>query len=158
LPTTNSRVEFELTALHGIVYPTLVPIDITSLGISPLEKPALPASQTVNSGTSVQRLPSTPIVLSSDRFRPLCDSRLEEIDISYWTKVPISNDSAAAMISLFLETDQTIVGFIDADLFVESLVERKPQFCSTFLVSAVLYVACVSEPDPRSKHFFFGTG
>ncbi|KAG7421801.1 hypothetical protein Forpe1208_v000184 [Fusarium oxysporum f. sp. rapae] len=46
------------------------------------------------------------------------------------------------MISLFLETDQTIVGFIDADLFVESLVERKPQFCSTFLVSTILYVAC----------------
>jgi hypothetical protein len=57
------------------------------------------------------------------------------------------------MISLFLETDQTIVGFIDADLFVESLVERKPQFCSMFLVSTILYVACVSEPDPRIKHF-----
>nr|RBQ87323.1 hypothetical protein FVER53263_00157 [Fusarium verticillioides] len=46
------------------------------------------------------------------------------------------------MISLFLETDQTIVGFFDADLFVESLVERNPHFCSTFLVSAILYVAC----------------
>ncbi|RYC81304.1 hypothetical protein BFJ63_vAg15801 [Fusarium oxysporum f. sp. narcissi] len=140
LPTTNSRVEFELTALHGIVYPTLVPIDITSLGISPLEKPALPAAQTE---TLVQQIsPASPIVLSSDRFRPLCDSQLEEIDISYWTKVPISNETAAAMISLFLETDQTILGFIDADLFVESLVERKPQFCSTFLVSTILYVAC----------------
>ncbi|KAF5542980.1 conidial development fluffy [Fusarium mexicanum] len=140
LPTTSSRVEFELTALHGIVYPTLVPIDITALGISPLEMPALPAAQTE---TSVHKISSaSPVVLSSDRFRPLCDSRLEEIDISYWTKVPISNETAAAMISLFLETDQTIVGFIDADLFVESLVERKPQFCSTFLVSAILYVAC----------------
>ncbi|KAF5966582.1 conidial development protein fluffy [Fusarium bulbicola] len=140
LPTTSSRVEFELTALHGIVYPTLVPIDITALGTSPLEMPALPAAQTE---TSVHKIsPASPVVLSSDRFRPLCDSRLEEIDISYWTKVPISNETAAAMISLFLETDQTIVGFIDADLFVESLVERKLQFCSTFLVSAILYVAC----------------
>ncbi|KAG5745902.1 hypothetical protein H9Q70_011405 [Fusarium xylarioides] len=139
LPTTNSRVEFELTALHGIVYPTLVPIDITSLGISPLEKPALPAAQT----ETLQKIsPASPVVLSSDRARSLCDSRLEEIDISYWTKVPISNETAAAMISLFLETDQTIVGFVDADLFVESLVERNPRFCSTFLVSAILYVAC----------------
>lgn len=142
LPTTNSRVEFELTALHGIVYPTLVPIDITSLGVSPLEKPALPAAQTE---TLVHKIsPASPVVLSSDRVRSLCDSRLEDIDISYWTKVPISNETAAGMISLFLETDQTIVGFVDADSFVESLVERKPQFCSTFLVSAILYVACVS--------------
>ncbi|KAF5590376.1 conidial development fluffy [Fusarium pseudoanthophilum] len=140
LPTTNSRLEFELTALHGIVYPTLAPIDITSLGISPLDKPALPAAQTE---TLVRKIsPASPVVLSSDRSRQLCDSRLEEIDISYWTKVPISNETAAAMISLFLETDQTIVGFVDADLFVESLVERTPHFCSTFLVSAMLYVAC----------------
>ncbi|KAF5628904.1 conidial development fluffy [Fusarium sp. NRRL 52700] len=140
LPTTNSRIEFELTALHGIVYPTLVPIDISALGISPLEKPALPAAQTEISMSKISS--ANPVVLSSIRFRPLCDSRLEEIDISYWTKVPISNETAAAMISLFLETDQTIVGFVDADLFVESLVDRKPQFCSTFLVSAILYVAC----------------
>ncbi|EWG35978.1 hypothetical protein FVEG_00157 [Fusarium verticillioides 7600] len=140
LPTTNSRLEFELTALHGIVYPTLVPIDITSLEISPLEKPALPAARTES---LVQKIsPASPVVLSSDRRRQLCDSRLEELDISYWTKVPISNETAATMISLFLETDQTIVGFFDADLFVESLVERNPHFCSTFLVSAILYVAC----------------
>ncbi|SCV35422.1 uncharacterized protein FFFS_04730 [Fusarium fujikuroi] len=143
LPTTNSRIEFELTALHGIVYPTLEPIDIASLPISPLEKPTPLLSQTVDSGTLVQRIPpASPIELVSARVRPLCDSRLEEIEISYWTKVPISNESAAAMISRFLETDQTIFGFVDANLFVKGLVERKPQFCSAFLVCSMLYLVC----------------
>ncbi|CAG7561152.1 unnamed protein product [Fusarium equiseti] len=138
LPTTSSRIEFELTALHGIVYPTLLPIDITRLSISPLEKPASPS----NHGSLVRKSSNTPIVLSEAGSRPYCDSRLEDLDISYWTKVPISDVSAATLISLYLETDQTIIAFIDADLFLDSLVDRRPKFCSSFLVTAMLYVAC----------------
>lgn len=147
LPTTSSRIEFELTARHGIVYPTLLPIDIASLNISPLDKPASPpSSHSSESGSLVSRkTSSTPIELSSAGLKPYCDSRLKDLDISYWSKVPISDESAATLISLYLETDQTIVGFIDADLFVQSLVDRVPKFCSTFLVTAMLYVACVSD-------------
>jgi hypothetical protein len=147
LPTTNSRIEFELTALHGIVYPTLLPVDITTLDISPLGKPeSPPSSQSSDSGSLVSRKSSsTTIVLSSAGSKPYCDSRLKDLDISYWTKVPITDESAATLISLYLETDQTIVSFIDANLFVESLVNRVPKFCSTFLVTAMLYVACVSQ-------------
>ena len=141
LPTTSSRIEFELTALHGIVYPMLLPIDITRLNISPLEKPASPA---FDSGSLVRKHSNTPIVLSEAGTRPYCDSRLKDLDISYWTKVPISDASAATLISLYLESDQTILAFIDADLFVGSLVDRTPRFCSSFLVTAMLYVACVS--------------
>lgn len=140
LPTTSSRIEFELTALHGIVYPTLLPIDITKLNISPLEKPASPS----NHGSLVRKSSNTPVVLAEAGSRLYCDSRLEDLDISYWTKVPISDVSAATLISLYLETDQTIVAFIDADLFLDSLVDRRPKFCSSFLVTAMLYVACVS--------------
>ena len=144
LPKTSSRIEFELTALHGIVYPTLLPIDITRLSISPLEKPASPLIS--NSGSLVRKPSNTPIVLAEAGSKPYCDSRLKDLDISYWTKVPISDLSAAALISLYLETDQTIVAFIDADLFVDNLVNRMPRFCSSFLVTAMLYVACVSHP------------
>ncbi|KAF4965674.1 hypothetical protein FSARC_6569 [Fusarium sarcochroum] len=144
LPTTHSGLEFELTALHHIVYPTLVPIDIASLDFSPLRKPAAPSSTlSLNPATLLpHKLPTSPVVLLSAGFRPYCDPRLEHLTISYWTKVPICNESAAALISLFLETDQAIVGFIEADLFLEDLVNRRPRFCSAFLVSAILYVGC----------------
>ncbi|VTT73838.1 unnamed protein product [Fusarium fujikuroi] len=126
LPTINLRIKFELIALHSIVYLTLEPIDIASLPISPLEKPMPLLSQMVDSGTLVQRIPpASPIELVSAR-----------------TKVPISNKSAAAIISRFLETDQTIFGFVDVNLFVKGLVERKPQFCSAFLVCSMLYLVC----------------
>ncbi|KAK1969089.1 hypothetical protein LY78DRAFT_726793 [Colletotrichum sublineola] len=70
-----------------------------------------------------------------------CDSRLERLQIRYWTKVPISNELAARLISFYLETDHAVMGFFDADLFLDDLLACRQNFCSAFLVAAVLCIA-----------------
>ena len=73
----------------------------------------------------------------------LCDIRLQDLRIAYWTTVPISNDKAAAIISLYLENQHPVLGTFDADLFVQDMVGQQLRFCSPFLVNAVLYYGCV---------------
>jgi hypothetical protein len=71
------------------------------------------------------------------------DDRLQRLDIEYWTCVPISNEFAASVISLYLEVDHPIFGLFDSDLFLQDLIDHRLRFASPFLVSALLYFACV---------------
>lgn len=73
-----------------------------------------------------------------------CDARLARVDIRFWTKVPIENGLAAKAISFDLETEHAINGFFDAELFLNDLVDRRLEYCSTFFVSSLLCLACVS--------------
>ena len=72
-----------------------------------------------------------------------CDPRLNRLDVEFWTKVAISNEFAASAISHFLETEHAIFGFFDADMFLSDLVDRRLTYCSPFLVSSLLCLACV---------------
>lgn len=74
----------------------------------------------------------------------LCDVRLNRLNIGFWTNAPISNEFAAGAISTYLETDHALLGFFDADLFLSDLIEQRFSHCSPFLVSSLLYLACVS--------------
>lgn len=76
-------------------------------------------------------------------LKPLCDDRLHQLDIGFWTKVEISNELAAQAISLYLETDHPLLGHFDPDLFLTDLICKKYQFCSSVLVNALLYWASV---------------
>lgn len=73
-----------------------------------------------------------------------CDARLATLNMSMWTTVPIPNDLAAAAISLYLQTDHPLLGFFDADIFLEDLVEGRSRYCSPLLVSSLLFWALVS--------------
>lgn len=73
-----------------------------------------------------------------------CDARLAMLDMSVWTTVPIPNDLAAAAISLYLQTDHPLLGFFDADVFLDDLLEGRSRYCSTLLVSSLLFWALVS--------------
>lgn len=73
----------------------------------------------------------------------LCDPRLQRLDISHWTKVPIATDYAAAVISHYLQTDHPAVALFDAGLFVGDLVGKRTSYCSRFLVNALLAYAMV---------------
>jgi len=73
-----------------------------------------------------------------------CDPRLAMLDMSVWTTVPIPNDLAAAVISLYLKIDHPLLGFFDADVFLEDLLEGRSRHCSTLLVSSLLFWALVS--------------
>lgn len=74
---------------------------------------------------------------------PLCDSRLKKLNIRYWTDVPITNDIAARCISLYLETDHPLLNHFEPDLFVSDLTSERNHNCSSLLVNALLYWACV---------------
>lgn len=78
-----------------------------------------------------------------------CDCRLQQLDIGFWTSILIPNDLAARVISLYLETDHPLLGTFEPDLFVSDLVNCRFDFCSRFLVNAVLYWGCVSRPLSR---------
>ena len=84
----------------------------------------------------------------------LCDHRLKDLTIKFWTNVGIDNDVAARCISLYLQTDHPLLGHFDPDLFVSHLVSKQSEYCSSLLVNALLYWACVSLPNPRAPFLF----
>lgn len=146
-----------------MVYPKVLPLNISSLmGLLQRrnnDRMRSALSNAANSLPSVfqshsDRLQLTKPGHSSDSSQVLvprpflsgqyCDSRLEKLRISYWTKVPVSNKLAATLISYDIETDRKTMSFFGADVFLEDLVECRQRFCSAFLVNAVLRLACVS--------------
>lgn len=168
-PSTQSEVEFELMAQYQTAYPKLPVVDLESgdgVFNSPGRKsractPKTQSNQgkesfvldgshsdepvSRNHGEAFHQL-SSPIGPS---IPPLyCDSILRQLDISYWIKVPVSNEVAARLISYYLTTDHSIFGIFDSDLFLEDLVGHGLQFCSAFLVCSILYLSSVSN-DPR---------
>nr|XP_036575264.1 Nitrogen assimilation transcription factor nit-4-like protein 1 [Colletotrichum truncatum]KAF6781808.1 Nitrogen assimilation transcription factor nit-4-like protein 1 [Colletotrichum truncatum] len=72
----------------------------------------------------------------------LCDPRLQQLDVSFWTNVPIANDYAARVISLYLTTDHPLLGIFDPELFVMDLVHKQATHCSHLLANSVLYWGC----------------
>jgi len=170
VPPTHSALEFELTARHPIVYPKMEPLNLAFLDAfvnsTVLEKGyRLPDSQTpphLNADADISLAPSTPIstpplsspslsaVSSTDsppsppqQINGFCDARLDRLQINFWTKVPITDDLAASAISFYLENDHPIMGVFDPDLFLTDLVEHRLTFCSPFLVTSILHLACV---------------
>ncbi|RNJ59919.1 hypothetical protein D7B24_000636 [Verticillium nonalfalfae] len=70
---------------------------------------------------------------------PICDERLHRLDMSFWTDIPLSNEFATNVISLYLRTDHPLLGMFDPDLFVSDLVGHRDVYCSRFLVHALMY-------------------
>jgi hypothetical protein len=80
-----------------------------------------------------------------------CDDRLHNLNISYWTDIAVTNDFAAQVISLYLQTDHPILGLFDPYLFIGDLITMKEQFCSRLLVHSLMYLACVSPEAPLNS-------
>lgn len=169
LPPTDYETEFELNVLHSSVYPTLMPLDLSSINIDSLfltrsrrSSGSIPSDsvQQIEGISSINPHVTTlpPLPLRGTRSRQIspvagpgpdrqyCDSRLSHLNIGYWTCVPISNEFAACVLSHYLETDHPMFGCVDADLFLSCLADRTLEHCSPFLVSALMSFACVSLP------------
>ncbi|KAJ4267146.1 hypothetical protein NW762_003245 [Fusarium torreyae] len=167
-PPTSSGLEFELTVRHGMAYPTLFPLDLPSLSADPRLRPVQRSSQgllidgsspsdTMSPSTSssydvpsttpnTQTLEPSNIKQEEDSTGPhreqYCDERLHQLKIGYWTGVTIDDEVAASAISLYLQGNHPIFGLFDPDLFIHDLVHHRHQFCSPFLVNALLAHAC----------------
>jgi hypothetical protein len=76
-----------------------------------------------------------------------CDSRLNHLNIAYWTTIPISNEFAACVLSNYFESYHPIFACFDPDLFLSDLVDHKLNYCSPFLLSALMSLACVTIPN-----------
>ena len=88
---------------------------------------------------------STTSTCSSSKHTDRCYiPQLGLLKIAFWTAVQVSDEFAAAVISLYLEANHPIIGLLDIDLFIQDLVGCKLDFCSPFLVSALLAFASVS--------------
>lgn len=172
-PTVGSDVLFELAVHHSTTYPALPPTDMTSLDCKKLLSKCsiLMSSQsnaaafmegqrmdpvedgTINPQLLVTEIPHPLRGVSATRPSTIlgfsqrdqhCDHRLDRLDVYFWTKVPIGNEFAANVISYYLETEHAVTGRFDADLFVGDLVNCRLEYCSAFLVSSLLSLACVS--------------
>lgn len=72
------------------------------------------------------------------------DPALDGLDMSRWTTVLISNDTAARAISLYLTTDHLLLCPFDRKLFITSLVSPDTtSYCKPALVNALMYWCCV---------------
>lgn len=160
---TDSRLEFELMARHRMAYPPSTLAEATPVKLSQASESILnqQARGQRSSAGSLSRYRNRPgqwpakhasRVLHGTRvpapIGPLqvnlyCDNRLKNLRMEYWTGVPITNEYAAAVISFYLQTDHSFVGLFDADLFLTDLTERRNAFCSPFLVTSLMYLACV---------------
>ncbi len=168
-PSTGSSLEHELAARHVLIYPKLEPLDadpLKNLVESTLFKARSWRVGQANSPVSVLTVNSAAPLPVDEKFivhgqdqisvtstmsilgpappPKYCDPRLSRLRIGFWTRVAISNDLAAALISFYLENDHPIMGMFDADLFLDDLVEHRLTYCSAMLVTAVLYLSCVS--------------
>jgi hypothetical protein len=69
--------------------------------------------------------------------------RLRGLRINSWTSVTISDELAAKVIALYFDTDHSLIGSFEPDLFVHALISHQGSQCSALLVNAVLYWGCV---------------
>ncbi|KAI0143121.1 hypothetical protein GGR57DRAFT_508186 [Xylariaceae sp. FL1272] len=141
---TASSLEFEITKGRGTAYPMLSPLVSSEWQLARdrlrLQGPSPP---TMAPASSVFTHDQTPPPTSTTPTIPYCDARLAQLDITFWTQVPIGNEAAAMIISSFLQTNHPVWGYIDADLSVIDLVDKKLRFCTPFLVNALLTYICV---------------
>ncbi|KAI1843691.1 hypothetical protein JX266_010137 [Neoarthrinium moseri] len=164
--SAQSPLELELMVRNPNSYPTLRPISEAALEESNLLRPVnlarydsheqssvsdfLPdlggGSLTDTSGadadSAVKLLRKSPMDGIPPQLTRYCDGRLADLRIEYWTRVPIPNNFAASILSLYLETDHPLLGLFDPDKFIGDLVNRRERFCSSFLVASVLYWGC----------------
>ena len=116
----------------------MIHLELTDLNHS-VNSPAYSRDRSRDSSQSV----TTPKQRRLDKtdIPALCDERLRDIDIAFWTDVTVTNQEAADIISLALQIEHPLVGAFDANLMISDLVAKRTRFCSPLLVSAIMYWA-----------------
>ncbi|KAF6829646.1 Activator of stress genes 3 [Colletotrichum plurivorum] len=175
-PTELSHMDFELSSKPS----QNLSFDTPSTGVSPMSRDSPSPLRPVESESSFSgRIWSTPrdssrsLSLShgsQSKFGsretgladvpPLCDERLQKLDILAWSNVPVPNEAAKGALSLYLETEHSITALFDADLFLDDLISGSTRFCSRLLVSSLCswafqaYTAFDSEATAWSHMFY----
>ncbi|KAK2019173.1 hypothetical protein LZ32DRAFT_624542 [Colletotrichum eremochloae] len=72
----------------------------------------------------------------------LFSNRLLSVEMSRWTKVPISNELSIKVLSLYFEVEHPLMPLFDVEFFLEGLLGNN-QFCSCLLINALFAWACL---------------
>ncbi|KAI0138516.1 hypothetical protein F4776DRAFT_654301 [Hypoxylon sp. NC0597] len=143
----QTMLELELMANNPKAYPSLCPINPSLLAKSNLIRSMrLPMevygidTQPVLDKTSAGRKFQLPV--SPGQEVSYCDERLHDLRVGFWTDVMITNDFAARVISLYITTDNPLLGLFSPHLFITDLVNQGDRFCSRFLFNALMYLGC----------------
>ena len=169
----SSSLDSELSALHSRIYPSFAPLEASKIDLSLLGVPFAGAIRPKKSRRDVHIeqysvVPSPKLNQVSDgypsdlewidsgvldpralstcsRYSPgYIDHRLDRLNIRMWINAPITNQFAAGAISLFMANEQPLVAFFDPDLFLDDLISGGETYCSSLLVSSLMFFACVS--------------
>lgn len=141
LPAVYSDGELELLVRHPKAYYALELPVVTHDTVSDL---FLGGESSQSYTSQLEQIQSTKKPSNHPKY---CDARLEELNIDFWTSVPIKNEDAASAISLYIETHHPVWCFFDASQFISDLVEcnlDKKSTCSPLMVSALMAFALVS--------------
>lgn len=77
----------------------------------------------------------------------LSDNPPHRVPARPWTSVTYDNDFVSHLISLYFSWEHQALSWIDRDVFLSAMKSgSESEFCSPFLVNALLAVACVSQP------------
>ncbi|KAI9158884.1 Acetyl-coenzyme A transferase nodX [Paramyrothecium foliicola] len=154
LAPAQSETEFELQMLHPAAFPPLDPLDAASLDAEHWFRPAnhpssrspvsalepSPPSSLQESGSTEQASAKT---ASSAEWQH-CDERLRLINMTYWSRISIDNELAANVLSHFFTAHFPVFACFDAHLFLDDLIQQEVNYCSAFLVSSIMAIACQS--------------
>lgn len=144
LPAVHSDCELELLVRHPNAY---CAVDLPVVAQDTVSTLFLDGKSSHEHICQLEAVKSTDKPSDHPRY---CDSRLEKLNIDFWTSVPLTNDQAASAISLYLETHHPVWSFFDASQFITDLVECKTDpesTCSPFMVSSLLAFAFVSRSN-----------
>ena len=166
-----SPFEFELMVNHPMAYPSFDLSDRLGLPSHPLSGlysiansdvgagiPAIPvdvAKTAQSSGVSLQDIEidqsegafSARTLNASMPLRTGCfDPLFATLSIRFWTMVPIQDFDAVNIISQFFERHLPFWSVLDPHLFLNSLVAKRLDFCSSFLVNSLLALSSVGLP------------
>jgi hypothetical protein len=142
LPTILSNCELELLVRHPNAYHTVDLAAYTRSMYDTIQSSPFHAAS-AKSG-NVLELDGNGIFGPLEDGAGYHDARLAQLDIRFWTHVPITNAQAAGAISLYLETQLPTWGLFDPALFVRDLVEGRFEYCSPFMLASLLGLALVS--------------
>jgi hypothetical protein len=156
----------ELQIRHPFAYPPVSPIDLgdaqsslkrltqatrsTGLSVSGLG-PSF-TLDTAGGGISDETTPRKQVLTKLSKFIPQppqlsspdLGSRLQTLNINYWTIVPIRDEVAKKVLCLYFDTDHALIGSFEPDTFIYDLVSRKKgSYCTSLMVNALMFWACV---------------
>ncbi|KAK2024720.1 hypothetical protein LX32DRAFT_598205 [Colletotrichum zoysiae] len=85
----------------------------------------------------------------------LCNERLTDLEINYWTDVSTSDGYAEKVISLYLTTNYPLLDLFYPHVFISNLFGRYHTHYSRLLVNAIMCLACEMPTSIKKRAFHY---